>query len=308
MLENTALKRIMNMCSKQHPGTAETVRGMTSARRCEMHTQYTVKSCGVYKLTSPDGRCYIGSSVWIEARLRNHWQALVNNKHYNGRLQRAWNEYKHFDFEIVERCARTELKEREQAWMDELQSYLSFWGFNIERQTRNKPQSIETRHRISEGNKGRRMTIEQRIKLSEAHKGKRRTVEARRKQSESMRGHTITDETIRKISESNLGKHHGPWSDEQRTKFTAAMTGHAVTEETRRKIGEANTGKKRNEEFRLRQSRLMSNKPGFRTGQICSEETRTRISIAKSNPSEETRRRMSEAARKRWARKHEEQS
>ena len=41
MLENTANARIMNTCSKQHPGTASTVRGMTSVRRYEMQRKYT---------------------------------------------------------------------------------------------------------------------------------------------------------------------------------------------------------------------------------------------------------------------------
>jgi len=214
-----------------------------------MHTQYTVKTCGIYKLTAPDGRCYIGSSICIEARLRGHWRLLANGKHYNGRLQRAWNVHKHFDYEVVECCDRASLKEREQAWMDKLQSYLPFWGFNVERNAQNQPLSSDTRRKVSEARMGMRFSVEHRRRLSEAKKGTRPTGETRQKmsashvvewetreriaasgetrikQSESAKKRRASDETKRRMSESKKGIPHGAMSEETKLKLSIINKG-----------------------------------------------------------------------------------
>ena len=108
-----------------------------------------------------------------------------------------------------------------------------------------------------------------------------------------MKGHTVTDETRKKISEAKKGKHR---SDETRKKISEAKKGHTVTEETRRKMSEARKGN-----------------PGFWKGKNRSDETRKKISEAKKGNlgfwkgkkrapfSEESRRKMSEAAKRRWA-------
>lgn len=49
---------------------------------------------GTYKIEcTATGVCYIGSSLRVEQRLRNHLNTLRANTHENPKLQRAWNKY-----------------------------------------------------------------------------------------------------------------------------------------------------------------------------------------------------------------------
>jgi group I intron endonuclease len=62
---------------------------------------------GLYKITLKiNGMCYIGSSINIEKRFKQHLSLLNNNHHTNIYLQRAWNKYgkDNFIFEIIESC------------------------------------------------------------------------------------------------------------------------------------------------------------------------------------------------------------
>lgn len=60
---------------------------------------------GIYKITNTlTGRCYIGSSITIKDRLKNHYRELTANRHKNSKFQRAWNKYgkEVFKFEVLE--------------------------------------------------------------------------------------------------------------------------------------------------------------------------------------------------------------
>lgn len=59
---------------------------------------------------------YIGSSINIKIRCRNHIWMLRNNRHHSIYLQNAWNKYgeKSFVFETLENCSVESLFEREE--------------------------------------------------------------------------------------------------------------------------------------------------------------------------------------------------
>ena len=62
---------------------------------------------GVYQIyNTVNGKRYIGSSIHIEQRFKEHLRNLRANKHVNANLQSAWNKYgEHsFVFEEVELC------------------------------------------------------------------------------------------------------------------------------------------------------------------------------------------------------------
>jgi group I intron endonuclease len=62
---------------------------------------------GVYAIhCKGNGMVYIGSSVDIESRCKNHFSNLESGNHGNKRLQTAWDEYgaDAFDFSIVTEC------------------------------------------------------------------------------------------------------------------------------------------------------------------------------------------------------------
>lgn len=75
---------------------------------------------GVYKITSPSGNFYIGSSKNIKDRFRRHKHQLRTNTHKNFILQKAWNKYGDFLYEIIEECVFEFLIEKEQYYINTL--------------------------------------------------------------------------------------------------------------------------------------------------------------------------------------------
>lgn len=332
MLCFQAIAHIMDAYPNNVPALLEAAGERHLYWRYEMRRKYT---CGIYKLTAPDGRCYIGSSCHIEKRLTEHNCLLTRNKHYNGRLQRAWNEYKHFDHETVEVCDRTMLAEREQHWINELQSYLIDRGLNAARNAQNNPQTDDTRRNIGDGNRGKRRTVEVRLAISENMKGRKLSAESRlklgeslkayykthpvsyerclaisarlkgrkesedvcRQKSERKKGTHDTEETRRKKSEAGKGKHSRPMSEEQKIKLREANLGKKATEETRQKMRASSRHISRPHTEENRRAISEANK-----GQPWSDAERKAYAL-RGPVSEETLRKRSEGAKRAWAKR-----
>ena len=83
-------------------------------------------ACGIYKITSLiSSKCYIGQSVDIASRFKQHIKcglgidAPATNKLYNLMQQeKVYN----FTFEILEKCSKDKLNERERFWIQTFQS------------------------------------------------------------------------------------------------------------------------------------------------------------------------------------------
>lgn len=76
---------------------------------------------GVYQIyNTVNGKRYIGSSIHIEQRFKEHLRNLRANKHVNAHLQSAWNKYgEHsFVFEEVELCEPDQCLKIEQEYID----------------------------------------------------------------------------------------------------------------------------------------------------------------------------------------------
>lgn len=90
---------------------------------------------GIYRISCIcNNKVYIGSSVDIDQRWRDHKTALRNNRHYNKYLQRAWSKYgeSNFEFSIVEELLSDELLlEREQCWMNLSSCCDKLHGYNV---------------------------------------------------------------------------------------------------------------------------------------------------------------------------------
>lgn len=90
---------------------------------------------GVYRYTNTkNNKYYVGSTTRsFKLRHRQHMCALKNNKHKNSYLQRAYNKDKeHFQLEILEIVEdSSKILEKEQYWMDKLESCESTKGYNI---------------------------------------------------------------------------------------------------------------------------------------------------------------------------------
>ena len=72
---------------------------------------------GIYKITSPSGRIYIGQSINIEKRFNSYYRLYCKTQ---PRLYLSLKKYgvdKHI-FEIIEECLEKEINERERYWQD----------------------------------------------------------------------------------------------------------------------------------------------------------------------------------------------
>ncbi len=76
---------------------------------------------GIYKIENIVSLIvYVGKTINIKNRWKQHIAALNENKHCNTHLQRAWNKYgpENFKFEILELCNKNKLSEREKYWIN----------------------------------------------------------------------------------------------------------------------------------------------------------------------------------------------
>lgn len=90
--------------------------------------------CGVYVITNiNNNKLYIGSSVDIHRRWKQHKRDLMNNKHHSSHLQSAYNKYGSnvFKYQILELCNEEDLYSVEQFYMDYFKSYNDNNGYNI---------------------------------------------------------------------------------------------------------------------------------------------------------------------------------
>ena len=133
-------------------------------------------------------------------------------------------------------------------------------------------------------------------------------------------GSLRSDESRRKKSEAHKGENHHMYgkthSEETRRKISEGNKNKILTEETKKRMSDAHKGKTRSEEHRRNLSDALKN-PSEETrrkkseaqkgeknhnyGKTASEESRKKMSEAHKNPSEETRRKLSEASKgRKW--------
>lgn len=204
--------------------------------------------CGIYIITNIiNWKIYIGSSNKINNRWNQHKSLLRRNKHENPYLQRAWLKYgeENFIFEIEEICLEENLFIEEQRYLDWLEPYDHWIGYNICLTANGIIVSNETKRKISLALTGKKLTEEHKRNMSEAKKGKKHTEESKKKMSISQQNKSM--ETLQKLSEASrgennpfFGKEH---TEESKKKMSEAKKGKKLTEEHKKKISEA--GKRR---------------------------------------------------------------
>lgn len=178
---------------------------------------------GIYKITSPSKRVYIGQSIDIEKRFKAY-EKINDRTKQQVRLYRSFLKHgvdKH-KFEILEECLESELNEKERYYQD-LYSAIGKNGLNCRLTTaidRSGCLSDETLNKL----KGKPCSSETRLKISTSLKGKFEG------SKNPFYGKTHTKETLQKISKANKGNKY--------------CVGRILSEETKRKIGEKSKGNK----------------------------------------------------------------
>ena len=206
---------------------------------------------GIYKITSPSGKIYIGQSVNILSRINKYKTArcITQPIILKSILKYGWENHV---FEIVCECEQFELNEKER-YYQEMFDCIGKNGLNC-MLTHTRTKSGKARQETIDKLTGRKLPESTREKM----RNKKLSEETKRKISQSNTGRVMSEETKRKISESNSGKKRTQEyidkmklrvvSDETRDKLSLALKGKKHSEETRAKLRIAQKGKKPSKE------------------------------------------------------------
>lgn len=193
---------------------------------------------GIYKITSPTGKVYIGQSINIERR----WKEYSNLNYYKRqpKLYNSFNKhgYENHIFEIIEECDVNMLNERERYWQD-YYDVLGKKGLNCKLtkdSDRSGYMSEESRKKMTESRIGKRLSDEHKKKFSDIRKGC----------GNGMFGKKHTDEAKAKMSKKGKGRFSGekhPMYGSARFGELNPMYGKVHSKETRLKISKRLKGK-----------------------------------------------------------------
>lgn len=193
-----------------------------------------------YILNILNNKIYIGSSVHMKRRFKEHKRMLNNNEHFNNHLQKAWNKYgeSSFEFGIIEVLEDTieleEIREIEERYIEYFESFNPNVGYNLSKYAEGSGGyeiSEETRRKLSEKATGRKVSEETRKKLSEAKKG----------ELNPFFGKKHSEESKIKIGKNKIGKKP---NENQLKALELGRGTKAYTEETYQKLREAKQGEK----------------------------------------------------------------
>lgn len=163
----------------------------------------------IYKITSPSGKIYVGSTKDLHKRLGQYRRCSCKkqNKIYRSIKKYGWEKH---TIEVLEEPKLEEMLSRESYWGNYFE-VLGENGLNL-----SLPKSGDTYSSLSKeyrkirsdltkgknnGMFGKKHSEETKIKIGNAHRGKKMSDESRRKMSESHKGKKLTEEHRRKFSQ-----------------------------------------------------------------------------------------------------------
>lgn len=226
----------------------------------------------VYKITSPSGKIYIGSSVNYKRRLTQYkgMGAKTQTILYNSFLKHGFDNH---IFEIIELCTKENLLEREY-YYGSLYEVLGEKGLNC------KLPKFGDKFQNT-----RQETIE---KMKQWKPSEDTIAKMKAAQTKRAKEQPVSDETKQKLREANLGKKA---SEETKKKMSLKGKGRVVSEESRIRMG-AWKRKPCSEERKQRLREINTGKPMSEnarkalkialTGRPCSQKTKDALSKASS--------------------------
>jgi len=226
---------------------------------------------GIYKITSPNNRVYIGQSMNIENRLNQY--RLLKCK----RQPRLYNSLKKYGFsnhivEVVTECSVSELNNLER-YYQELYGAVGDSALNcclVDTSVDKKIMSNESRKKLSESCKKRIITEETRNKMKIGSAKRVLTPELRKK---------FATQTGRKLSEKALkaidwtGRKH---TEESKEKIRQGKIGKKLSPATIEKTRIKNIGKKRTYEQRQKISLALK-------GRVLTDKAKYLMGLSKPN-------------------------
>lgn len=156
---------------------------------------------GIYKITSPSGKVYVGQSKDL-IRRKKDYEKYIKTSNRQVKLLASINKYgweKHL-FEIIEECTFEELNIKERYWQEYYNSVEK--GLNcIYTKTNDKPSQFgsETKEKMRIAQLGTKKSKETKLKMSNTRLGYKFTEESKLKMSNSRKGIKYSKETIEKM-------------------------------------------------------------------------------------------------------------
>lgn len=186
------------------------------------------KICGIYKITSPNKRVYIGQSLNIMLRF-SYYKRMSCTK--QTKLYRSFLKHgveKHV-FDIIHECDRSELDDLEIYYIESCDSCNMKNGLNIRAGGSRGTHSEETKKKLSERAKGRKASEKTKQIMREA----------------ALKRPPMSDETKERHRISALGKNKGKkHTPETLKKMSIASTGRRHTDEFKEKLRIRSIGNK----------------------------------------------------------------
>lgn len=200
---------------------------------------------GIYKITSPSGKIYIGQSIDIKKRLRDYKnnKGVKQPKLNNSFLKYGFDAH---EIEVICECLIEELNDKERYYQDLFDCVKK--GLNCTLTASNDKSgklSLETRKKISISNSNQSQEI--RDSRAMKLKGRKRPDEVRFKISESSKGKKVSEAT--KIRLAEISRNMSP---ETRLKKSISATAKVQSKETRKKISAGLIGRNRSDETKLK--------------------------------------------------------
>lgn len=207
---------------------------------------------GIYKITNPTNKIYIGQSVNIQGRIYKYQSLRCKSQRiiYASILKYGWDNHK---LEVLCECEIDELNEKERYYQDLYQA-IGTKGLNCILTT-TETKSGKARESTISKLKGRKLSDETKEKM----RNKIITNEHKQNISNGLKGKIVSEETKIKISQANKGKIRSKEciieikkrviSEETKTKISVAKTGIKLSKEHKEKLSEARKGFKKSEKW-----------------------------------------------------------
>jgi group I intron endonuclease len=194
---------------------------------------------GIYKITSPSGKIYIGQSINIERRFKHYKRLSCKDqvKIYNSLLKYGVDAH---IFQVLELCDTKELNNRERHYQDLYDSVTN--GLNllyVKSEHFNGAHSEQSKKKISNSLKGKTFTDEHKYKIGLSNSRRVMSAETKEKHRLNRLGRIVSIETKQKQSQSRLGYVH---SAETKQKIADSLKGiqrEPISEKTRAKMSES---------------------------------------------------------------------
>ena len=157
---------------------------------------------GIYKITSPSDKVYIGQSIDIERRFRHYKRMVCKEqiKIFNSMLKYGVDAH---IFEVLELCDTKDLNNRERYYQDLYDSVVN--GLNllyVKSEHFNGGHSEESKKKISDSLKGKTFTDEHKYKIGLSNSRRVLSSETIEKHRVNGLGKKASPETKKKMSES----------------------------------------------------------------------------------------------------------